>query len=120
MMALRHAAPSSPLVAPDDDGQMSDVIADELSRTMNPSDRKMFAWLLKQVRVELDEHVQPLNPTAPHLDPFDMFYWQSFGLLQVETDPAGRMFLCSTKVLVEFMSRTPSASTHGKRRRRGR
>jgi hypothetical protein len=117
-MALRHAPPSSPLVAPDDDGQMSDAIADELSRTMNKGDRTMFSWLLLEEKVELDEGVQPLDPLAPRLNAFDLFYWGSFGLLQVETDPAGRMFLCSTKVLAEFMSRTPGDT--GKRRRRGR
>jgi hypothetical protein len=117
-MALRHAPPSSPLVAPDDDGQMSDAIAEELARTMNPGDRKMFAWLLKEQKVELDESVQPLSPTAPRLDPFDLFYWQAFGLLQVETDPAGRMFLCSTPVLADFMNR-PTDGEPRKRRRRG-
>jgi hypothetical protein len=118
MMALRHAPPSSPLVAPDDDGQMSDAIAEELSRTMNPSDRKMFAWLLKERRVELDENVQPLSPLAPRLNPFDLFYWSSFDLLMVETDPAGRMFLCSTPVLADFMNR-PTDGEPRKRRRRG-
>jgi hypothetical protein len=117
-MAMRHAPPSSPLVAPDDDGQMSDAIAEELARTMNRSDRDMFGWLLKEKRVELDENVQPINPTFPRLSPFDLFYWGSFDLLQVDTDPAGRMFLCSTKVLAEFMSRTPGEP--GKRRRRAR
>ncbi|MHB8330774.1 MAG: hypothetical protein ACYDDA_05275 [Acidiferrobacteraceae bacterium] len=119
MMALRHAPPSSPLVAPDDDGQMSDAIAEELSRTMNPSDRKMFAWLLKQQKVELDDQAQPTTPGAPHLEAFDLLYWQAFGLLQVETDPAGRMFLCSTPVLADFMNR-PVDGEPRKRRRRGR
>lgn len=118
MMALHHSPPSSPLVAPDDDGQMSDEIADELSSTMNKSDREMFAWLLKEQRVELDENVQPISPLAPRLDAFDLFYWGSFGLLQVDTDPAGRMFLCSTPVLADFMSRPPKGEP--RRRRRGR
>lgn len=118
MMALHHSPPSSPLVAPDDDGQMSDEIAEDLARTMNPGDRRMFAWLLKEKRVELDENAQPINPTFPRVSPFDVAYWSCFGLMQYETDPAGRLFLCATTVLVEFMARPPKGEP--RRRRRGR
>lgn len=114
--ALHPAAPSSPVLAPEDDS-VPDAVLAKLAETVSQRDWELFRYVRKVERVELDDQCQPCDLRAPRLDLFDVTYFHCFGLLQLEADDGGRVWLCATKALSDFLDRKPGEKPKRRRRR---
>lgn len=113
MLAVARARPSEPVLSPDDDGEIPEPIRQKLADTMSKSDRVLLEYVARVGRVELDDRIQFVDPKAPSVDGWTLFFFECHGLLASEVDPANRLYILSTPALTSFLN--PPA----KRRRRG-
>ena len=54
-------------------------------------------------RVELDESLRILDPRAPPASAFALMWWEAKGVLHVETDPGGHLWIGKTRAMEELM-----------------
>ena len=102
MHSDRPPASSNGFLSPEDD-EIPDVIRIMVLQEVGKVDRDLFTYLLKVGRVELDEGLQIIDPHAPECSPFALMWWEAKGVLAVETDPGGRLWIGKTRVMEELM-----------------
>ena len=109
MVAALHHHPTQPVAAPDDDGEVPVVILVKISEEVDAVDRKMLEYVAKHRQVQLDDKGQPVDPFAPPIDPARVYlYGPVYGLLEIEKDPSGRLYLCASSLLDRFLNPPPS------------
>lgn len=114
--SVHPAAVSSPVLAPDDD-TVPPAVLDKLAETVSQSDWELFRYVRGAERVELDDECQPVDPRAPRLEHYDVIYFHCFGLIQIEADDGGRVWLRATRALGDFLDRKPGEVPKKRRRR---
>ena len=82
------------LLAPEDDGHISDPLRKKVEELMSKSDREFLTKLRTQKRIEAGADDDPGE--------LSVLYLQYYGLLEVDMDPGARIFLCATPVLELF------------------
>jgi hypothetical protein len=113
-MPVTAAMARDPLLSPDDD-EMPAVVRIMVLEEVSKADRELFAYLLKVGRVELGEQLQIIDPRAPQVSPFTLMWYEARGVLGVETDPGGRLWIGKTRAMEELM-KEPAEKKGGRRR----
>jgi hypothetical protein len=98
---------------PDDEEEMPAVTRIAILREVSKADLELFTYLLRVERVELDDQLQIVDILAPAHTPFELMWWELDGIIHVEKDAGGRLWVGKTKAMEELM-RDPNE----KRRRR--
>ena len=102
-------------MSPEDD-ELPAVTRIMILKEVSKSDRLLFEYLMKVDRVELDDQLRIIDPRAPQLAAFDLMWWEIKGVIGVESDPGGHLWISKTRVLEELL-RDP-AKKNGRRHAR--
>jgi len=113
MPNLRHV-PQAPVMSAEDD-EMPAVVRIMVRGEVSKRDKELFAYLMQVERAELDDQCCIVDPKAPAVSAFVLMWYETLGIVGVEIDPGGRMWISKTRALEELL-REPSK----KNGRRGR
>lgn len=107
--------PMDLVLSPEDD-ELPAVTRIMILKEVSKADRLLFEYLMRVDRAELDDGLRIMDPKAPQLPAFDLLWWEIKGVIGVESDPGGHLWISKTRVLEELL-RDP-AKKNGRRHAR--